>query len=1120
MAYVYRIQKEGVNTLEGWQNSQKYGREAIDQIKDPDGATATKEITSIPSPFARMDLVKTAFREVSKIDDKGNYVNIDGKTIFHKMVSDTLDVAQIFFEYNKWSDQLQIIPWDAQADVRALLESENPGQNQLGQTYQLYLQQDARNYNFGQLQRIYLLNYIGDGAQDAINIIGATSPATLFFSSANNFEYVGEHISFGQDCPFDNRYNPLYKRDFEFFKYFWNLSLSIPNFGTLFPEIYAYLQACFSASTDERKAELRALNGDLTMYDPIDIDGNAGYSVEVLGYPMKKLRPNIVNIQANSDFVIKSEVYQGPTPPLVLPVEMFTARLVYVRDIWDSKTKVPYSVSEDLTNRVLPNDGSVYPFLTISDFLEDYLIRTPYEMSAQNKENYFDGNTLSKNQFLLPIKDRFFEYFTAQQLYGKVGGKNMFEMESNAGGIAVTLRIPIKNDRCIEYHRTYFENNEPQILTNRGAIKEYDFALAMVPNARFANPAQAYYRLGFIHGFRDTSTYEVLCKQGSVVVSDQGFVRNENDSRYLKGHVYSVNGSNFDYIRIKCDQMSGIVVPKFKEVNGRNRYKFAVDFGTTNTHIEYSVNESPTQEFNMSADDSQIRLLAEYSRAHEIVFESEFIPSIIGQDSKYNFPMRTAMTESRITNWEQPVFPMVQAGFAFTYEKLLEYAYNRIITNLKWSNDVNNIQKVTCYIESLMMLLRNKVLLNGGTLEETEIVWFYPISMSQARYGQFKQVWENAYTKYFGPKIGHITPMTESVAPYEYYKKSNTKVNNIVTIDIGGGTTDVVIAENERVQNITSFRFAANAIFGDAFADNNGTQNGIVRQFKYRLRRILEQNDNTETQLRNVFDQLDAANNSADIASFLFSLKDNVTNRGLRNLIDFNAILLADETQKMSFIIFYTAIIYHVAHIMRNRGLQMPRHIAFSGNGSKVISILTPDETTLQTLTRRIFERIYGEAYGNDGLTVLHRQDQPKEATCKGGLVCNVIQPYLDIQDLKLVLDSASMDEFVQRGFTYEQVDDDYLKNTVLQVKNFLDFVFDLNDELHFNNMLGVDAKSIQIAKDVCYRDLLTFANRGLRNRLNEVDATDEIEETLFFYPLVGVLNVLAEAICEQNTNQ
>ena len=266
--------------------------------------------------------------------------------------------------------------------------------------------------------------------------------------------------------------------------------------------------------------------------------------------------------------------------------------------------------------------------------------------------------------------------------------------------------------------------------------------------------------------------------------------------------------------------------------------------------------------------------------------------------------------------------------------------------------------------------------------------------------------------------------------------------------------------------------------------------------------------------------QLDSANNSADMASFLFSLKDNVTNRDLQNIIDFNTMLQRDETQKMSFIIFYTAIIYHVAHIMRNRGLQMPRHIAFSGNGSKVISILTPDRATLETLTKRIFERIYGENYGNNGLTVLYRQAQPKEATCKGGIVCNVIQQYPDIQGLKVVLDSASMDEFVQPGFTYEQVDDDYLKNTVLQVRNFLDFVFGLNDELHFNKMLGVDAKSIQIARDVCYRDLQTFAQRGLHNRLNEVDATDEIEETLFFYPLVGVLNVLAEAICEQNTNQ
>ena len=35
-------------------------------IEDPDGARAKNEITSIPSPFARIDLVKTAFREICR----------------------------------------------------------------------------------------------------------------------------------------------------------------------------------------------------------------------------------------------------------------------------------------------------------------------------------------------------------------------------------------------------------------------------------------------------------------------------------------------------------------------------------------------------------------------------------------------------------------------------------------------------------------------------------------------------------------------------------------------------------------------------------------------------------------------------------------------------------------------------------------------------------------------------------------------------------------------------------------------------------------------------------------------------------------------------------------------
>lgn len=97
MSKVFRLYKEGTTTYEDWNNSPAfpYNSASRDTIEDPDGASACHEITSIPSPFARIDLIKAAFKEVCK-SGKNNLSNLDGNTIFHKMVSDTLDVAEIF----------------------------------------------------------------------------------------------------------------------------------------------------------------------------------------------------------------------------------------------------------------------------------------------------------------------------------------------------------------------------------------------------------------------------------------------------------------------------------------------------------------------------------------------------------------------------------------------------------------------------------------------------------------------------------------------------------------------------------------------------------------------------------------------------------------------------------------------------------------------------------------------------------------------------------------------------------------------------------------------------------------------------------------------------------------
>lgn len=250
MSQIFRLGNLGPNNSRDWQDSNAfpYNKQNRDTILDPNGASASHEITSIPSPFARIDLVKNAFGIVANN-------NLDGNSIYHKMVSDALDVGELFFNFDKLRDDLEIITWDATSMIQELKDSEYAGHKFLGESLETYLKRD-KGYNFDKLQNIYLLNFT-KGSEE-LNIIGATSPATFFFSNSNDLNYVGEYITFGQDKPFDNEYQPLYKRDFEYVKAWFYLRNTIPNFANDYPEIYEYLKATYKNITDQNKKNILA----------------------------------------------------------------------------------------------------------------------------------------------------------------------------------------------------------------------------------------------------------------------------------------------------------------------------------------------------------------------------------------------------------------------------------------------------------------------------------------------------------------------------------------------------------------------------------------------------------------------------------------------------------------------------------------------------------------------------------------------------------------------------------------------------------------------------------------------------------------------------------------------
>ncbi len=280
---------------------------------------------------------------------------------------------------------MEIIAWDPETMLEELKHSKSLGHQYFADALEKYMTSDAATYNFAKLRKMYILNYVN--GPDELNIIGATSPATVFFSTSNNLEYVTNSISFGLDKPFDKKLQPLYKRDFEYIKFWFVLRRSIPEFADLFPEIHEYLEHTFRKINDPVKTGvLRNITAaTVNEYSEIDVYSSAQVdSAEILGYPLFCIRENYYN---NSDFEIRS-TREVNYKPLVLPVESGNkySDLLYTTDKWGKLNVAPYFDKEqDLRKRALPNAVSQQPYLTVSDFLEDNLIRVPHKM---NKESY------------------------------------------------------------------------------------------------------------------------------------------------------------------------------------------------------------------------------------------------------------------------------------------------------------------------------------------------------------------------------------------------------------------------------------------------------------------------------------------------------------------------------------------------------------------------------------------------------------------------------------------------------------------------------------------------------------------------------------------------------------
>ncbi len=1159
-----------------WSECDPYDDDEIKAIKDPEGGSEISMPPAIPSPFARIDLVKTAFRNIVKSPTLKAHTEkgvVQASKNDEKLVSDCLDLAELLFDSDSIPNELKIIPWDKDVEL-AKLKAASDKHRRFAETLELYLDQDKKAYNFDLLRRLYLIEY-------NYKIIGCTSPSTLFFATANDLSHAQMKLT-GNDILFDEKYAPLYGRDAEFQKYFYLLFNTHPILKKRMKEFGTYLDENKKLISDPKllreineiergnPEELREQYN--TVYEELNT-GPTGSEVEVFGIGLRKRKSeNVVkHISDNSDFRINSIKIPADNKPLVLQND-FSQNWIYAKDKWHG-FKVPYVESNDVKSRRLPEINIPYPFLTVSDFLEPYLIRLVYPV---NSDKFFDGNLkndivggdLSKG-YILPLKKEFFDYFDAGDLIGSAAGKPRLSLNQNVGGaVKVTLKIPVaKAGEYIALERTYYKPDDEQPRradeeNNKGAIVEHQVGLTLFPFIKTGDPnIKPFYRVqlvdrDFVGQFKGNDYSLTFYSDKSLVNDSDDAPENDSDKspeklpivddrpkiRSLKNYngdatsKYYILENEFDFIQINSGFASGIIIPKWKPFHqGNKEFSFAVDFGTTNTHVEYRVDDVLPKPFDIGAGDVQIATLYDPDKTSELfgdssaiaireLIEHEFVPFHLGKnDGKYNykFPQRTVLSEGNSLDLDKPASSLADFNIPFTYEKKTEKS--RIQSNLKWAKkDKHNRRRVEVFLEELIMLLRNKVLLNGGDLSKTKLIWFYPSSMNNRRIGELKDVWNNFFKQYFS-KGGATIEILESMAPFFFFK-ADSKLQGgafkpVVAIDIGGGTTDIVVFQSKPQQPnapilLTSFKFAANAIFGDGFSEFGTNSNGLVNKYYPIISNLLEKNKVKLVELSGVLSSIKEKSKNEDINAFFFSIEENPRVTGdNKKMFSYNSMLADDEHLGIIFLYFYAAIIYHIARLMKDKNIEPPKNLVFSGTGSKILKIITTDLNILAQFSIKIFDQVY-ERELTEGLKI-STEDTPKEVTCKGGLLADPKElQKVSVSDIKAVLTGRKNNG--GEKLHYKDLDES-VKNEITDfVREFNRIFIELHSQFKFTDNFNVSKESLDIFRDEFSKDLPDNLEEGLQytKKLDEVtDESDEIAETLFFYPIIGTIHRVARIL-------
>ena len=666
---------------------------------------------------------------------------------------------------------------------------------------------------------------------------------------------------------------------------------------------------------------------------------------------------------------------------------------------------IPLGNGERLSLFGLPitcNDG-----MDATNFFSDAIIKVPFGIASDCFTTFVheeDSTIGVDHDYLLPLTTEALEVLCPQDI--------QLEIRENFHANRVTVSLRHQGEEFKKVYAVDPRTNEGELFD--AAAMNVNFEMAMFPNILAVDDGDNnYFKIALV--MEEGNKHRTLdiersgctfykagdngCEQ--IAVADDKVAEYGVFESIIRSHQGEKSGYSTKYfelfntafdaimLRLRFDEhvFSGVLLPVFKRsVLTESRFTYAVDFGTTNTYVsrreageanvpeQLRMTDTMVSYLHRKEETTQKSLINRWETMPFVeaqqALQTEFIPAFV-DGIKYKFPLRTAMAQRIQAVDKLDLFG--NTNIDFLYEKAIPSGENFVRTNIKWDEKDGDDR---LFIRELLMIIRADVLLLGGNMRQTNIVWFRPLSFRPQQKETYERIWKDETKRILNIPSNQVHCYTESEAPYYYYHEKRTFEENrsVVVIDIGGGSTDMVHFSGNTLTLANSVHFGCDVLWSGGFNRmvNDHKANGV---YAYCCDKILFK-DETLRQMNTIMCQTGSRYVTSDIINFWIS-----------NDAESKVTDIFRSVFKPLFLYHYVSVIFYMAQVLKSRHQECPTAITFSGNGSRYIDgYLTHNPAVLKEITMMVLKGVLNDVPTDIQLVL---PEERKESTCYGGLYKN-----------------------------------------------------------------------------------------------------------------------------------